>query len=64
MRYGELRKDILHITDKMLTSQLRQLEAEGFIHRKVYAVVLPKVPTIFKITNYDTTSPNQARIKR
>lgn len=43
MRYGELKKDIPHITDKMLTSQLRQLEEEGFIHRKVYAVVPPKV---------------------
>lgn len=43
MRYGELRKDIPHITDKMLTSQLRQLEAEGFIHREVYPVVPPKV---------------------
>ncbi|MEX0313853.1 MAG: winged helix-turn-helix transcriptional regulator [Allomuricauda sp.] len=42
-RFGELKKDIPHITDKMLTSQLRQLEAEGFIHRKVYAVVPPKV---------------------
>lgn len=42
-RYGELKKDIPHITDKMLTSQLRQLEAEGFIHRKVYPVVPPKV---------------------
>jgi DNA-binding HxlR family transcriptional regulator len=43
MRYGELKKDIPHITHKMLTSQLRELEEEGFIHRKVYAVVPPKV---------------------
>ncbi len=43
MRYGELKKDIPHITDKMLTSQLKELEAEGFIHRKVYAAVPPKV---------------------
>ena len=43
MRYGELKKDIAHITDKMLTTQLRELEEEGFIHRKVYAVVPPKV---------------------
>ena len=43
MRYSELKRDIAHITDKMLTSQLRELEAEGFIHRKVYAVVPPKV---------------------
>ena len=42
-RFGELKKDIPHITDKMLTTQLRQLEAEGFINRKVYAVVPPKV---------------------
>ncbi len=43
MRYGELKKDIPHITDKMLTSQLRELEKEGFVHRQVYAVVPPKV---------------------
>jgi len=43
MRYGQLKKDIPHITDKMLTTQLRQLEEEGFVHRKVYAVVPPKV---------------------
>ena len=43
MRYGELKKDIPHITHKMLTSQLRELEAEGFIHREVYPVVPPKV---------------------
>lgn len=43
MRYGELKKDIPHITHKMLTSQLRELEEEGFISRKVYPVVPPKV---------------------
>lgn len=49
MRYGELKKDIPHITHKMLTSQLRQLEEEGFIHREVFAVVPPKVE--YTITN-------------
>lgn len=43
MRYSELKKDIPHITHKMLTSQLRELEAEGFIFRKVFPVVPPKV---------------------
>jgi DNA-binding HxlR family transcriptional regulator len=42
-RYSELKKDIPHITHKMLTSQLRELEEEGFINRKVYAVIPPKV---------------------
>mgnify|MGYP006272941911 CR=1 FL=1 len=43
MRYSELKRNIPRITDKMLTSQLRQLEADGFVHRKVYPVVPPKV---------------------
>lgn len=42
MRYGELRKDIPHISDKMLTTQLRELEEDGYINRKVFAVVPPK----------------------
>lgn len=42
MRYSELKKDIPHISDKMLTTQLRELEENGYINRKVYAVVPPK----------------------
>lgn len=42
LRYSELRKDIPHISDKMLTTQLRQLEEDGYILRKVYAEVPPK----------------------
>ncbi|MDX1941002.1 MAG: helix-turn-helix domain-containing protein [Saprospiraceae bacterium] len=41
MRYGELRK-IPHISDKMLTTQLRELEADGYVHREVFPVVPPK----------------------
>jgi DNA-binding HxlR family transcriptional regulator len=41
MRYSELKK-IPHISDKMLTSQLRELEEDGYINRQVYAVVPPK----------------------
>lgn len=43
LRYGELKRDIPHITHKMLTSQLRELEGKGLIERKVYPVVPPKV---------------------
>lgn len=42
MRYGELRKDIPHVSDKMLTTQLRELETDGYLERKVFAVVPPK----------------------
>ena len=41
MRYGELRK-IPHISDKMLTTQLRELEADGYVRREVFPVVPPR----------------------
>src|SRR5581483_2533983 len=42
-RFSELRRDIGGITQKMLTEQLRELERDGVIHRKVYPQVPPKV---------------------
>lgn len=42
-RFSQLKRDIPHITDKMLTSQLRELEDKGLIKRVVYPVVPPKV---------------------
>ena len=43
LRYSELQKLIQQATPKMLTRQLRELEADGFIVRTVYPVVPPKV---------------------
>ncbi len=43
MRFSELKKSMPKITDKMLTTQLRELEKNNFINRKVYPVVPPKV---------------------
>lgn len=43
MRYSELKKTLPHITHKMLSSQLKELEEHGFVSRKVYPVVPPKV---------------------
>lgn len=43
MRYSELKKSLPHITHKMLSSQLRELEKHELISRKLYAAVPPKV---------------------
>ena len=43
LRFSELRKVIQGATPKMLTQQLRELEAQNLIHREVFAVVPPKV---------------------
>ena len=43
LRYGEIRKSLPKITHKMLTQQLRELESDEIITRKVYQEVPPKV---------------------
>ena len=42
-RYSELMKSVVGISDKVLAKNLRELEQDGIINRKVYAVVPPKV---------------------
>jgi DNA-binding HxlR family transcriptional regulator len=42
-RFGELKKSLTGISQKVLTQHLRTMEANGLIHRKVYAEVPPKV---------------------
>lgn len=43
LRFGQLQKLLSSATPKMLTKQLRELENDGLIARKVYPVVPPKV---------------------
>ncbi len=42
-RFNELQKMLTKVTQRTLTNQLRELEADGLVHRKVYAQVPPKV---------------------
>ncbi len=43
LRFSQLKKVITKATPKMLTQQLRELEANQLIHREVYPVIPPKV---------------------
>lgn len=38
-RFGELRRNVLGVSEKMLTQQLRELESDGVVHREVYREV-------------------------
>ena len=41
-RFGELKKSIGSVSQKVLTAQLRDMEAKGLVSRKVYAEVPPR----------------------
>ncbi len=42
-RFGELKKSIGTVSQKVLTAQLRDMEKNGLVHREVYAEVPPRV---------------------
>jgi len=52
-RFGEMKQKMPNITQKMLTQQLRELEHDGLVHRRVYAEVPPKVE--YSLTDFGRT---------
>lgn len=51
-RFGELKKSLGTITQKVLTSNLRAMEESGLLTRKVYAEVPPRVEYTLTETGY------------
>ena len=55
-RYSELEKDIPHISQKMLTKTLKELEADGIVNKKIFATVPPH-------TEYTLTAKGKKLVK-
>ena len=51
LRFSQLQKCIQSATPKMLTQQLRELEAQKLIHREVYPIIPPRVE--YSLTELD-----------
>ena len=56
-RFGELRRGLPGVSEKMLVQHLREMEADGLVHREVYPQVPPKVE--YSLTD-DGRSLNEA----
>ncbi len=52
-RFSELKRQLPTITQRMLTLQLRELEADGIVHREIYQQIPPKVE--YSLTTFGRT---------
>ncbi|MDG4862788.1 helix-turn-helix domain-containing protein [Streptomyces sp. T-3] len=43
LRFGQLRREVVGVTEKMLNQHLREMVADGLVHREVYREVPPRV---------------------
>jgi len=53
LRFGEIKKVLQRVTQQMLSKQLKELEIDGLINRKVYQVVPPKVE--YSLTDFGSS---------
>ncbi|HEY5818859.1 MAG TPA: helix-turn-helix domain-containing protein [Mesorhizobium sp.] len=63
MRFNELRHSIEYISQKMLTTTLRQLERDGFVTRTVFPVIPPRVDYALTDLGRDLLGPVQGLIQ-
>lgn len=52
LRFSELKKSIGHVSQKVLTAQLRDMEAKGLVTRQIFAEVPPRVEYTLTETGY------------
>jgi DNA-binding HxlR family transcriptional regulator len=52
-RFGELKRQVPGISEKMLIQQLREMESDGIVARKVYHEIPPKVE--YSLTKFGTS---------
>lgn len=62
LRFGQLRKLLPGVTQRMLTQQLRELEADGIVERTVHAQVPPRVD--YALTPFGATLSPIVRMMR